>query len=261
MLGARAARQILDRVAAPNVEGAESIVALAIAQPRRRGVPKSLGVDSLTSEERRRFLRRRCVYLVATPTLEAPNLRLALSRLSDAKIGVVQLRLKNARSSEIVDEARALRAMLAPRRIPLILNDRVELVRECGASGVHLGAEDASVTSAREILGPEAIIGATAHSVEEAVAAEALGADYLGVGPIFSSRTKQPTAPRGVDWLREMIASVRVPCFAIGGIRADNVAAVARTGVHGVAVCEALIGASDPASIASQIQSELDVTA
>ncbi|MBI3846292.1 MAG: thiamine phosphate synthase [Planctomycetes bacterium] len=111
---------------------------------------------------------------------------------------------------------------------------------------------------ARQLLGRDAIIGATAHSLEEAIGAERAGADYLGVGPVFESRTKRVSAPRGAEWLSTIVHAVKIPCLAIGGVNVENIETLARTGVHGVAVCEALMSSGDARTIAQAMQAALD---
>ncbi len=138
-----------------------------------------------------------------------------------AKVRVVQYRQKQGLTGELVAEARQLRELC--RGTLFLVNDRVDLALEVGADGVHLGQEDLSCHEARQRMGPDKIIGVTVHSVAEALAAQAGGADYLGVSPIFSTATKADAgAPTGVALLAEIRRQVTLPLVAIGGITLAN---------------------------------------
>ncbi len=224
---------------------------------RERHAPIQAPLDGLSVAERRRFLNGKCLYAIVTQAQASRPLEELIARLLEGGAAVVQLREKQLCDSELVAQARGMGALFRRARVPLLLNDRPDLVPAARASGVHVGRGDPSPAEARHLLGPDAIIGATAHSLAEALAAQKSGADYLGVGPVFASGTKQVSPPRGLDWLASIVRSVRIPCIAIGGVRIENVDAVARAGAHGVAVCEALLRADDPASAAREICARL----
>ena len=157
-----------------------------------------------------------------------------------AGVRVVQYRQKQGRTFDLVAEARQLRQLC--RQIRFLVNDRVDLVLEVGADGVHLGQEDLPYPEARKILGPEKIIGVTVHTVAEALAAQAAGADYLGVSPIFSTATKGDAgAPTGVALLAEIRRRVNLPLVAIGGITLANAAAVIEAGADAVCAIAAVV--------------------
>ncbi len=144
-------------------------------------------------------------------------------------------------------------------RIPLVVNDHVEAARACGAWGVHLGRRDSPWSSARSRLGPQCWIGATANSLDQALAAEAEPVDYLGVGPVFGSTSKDSPAPSlGLDGLRRIVAAVRKPVIAIGGIGPRNVDGVLETGVHGIAVLSAVVCRDDPAREVDRLRRCID---
>jgi thiamine-phosphate pyrophosphorylase len=193
-----------------------------------------------------RFLQERSVYAIASVAATSFPLEEVVRRIVDGGALAVQLREKALPEDALVGSARSLLAVLASSGVPLILNDRIDLVAKSGAAGVHLGVADCSWREARRLLGPNAIVGATAHSIEEALAAERAGADYLGAGPIFASQTKMVSAARGVGWLSEIVRAVGIPVFAIGGIRLEHVPAILATGAHGIAVCETLLAAAEP---------------
>ena len=157
----------------------------------------------------------------------------------------VQLREKNLADSSILAEAREISALCKQYRVPFILNDNVALAAQCGADGVHLGQEDMDPAEARRILGPDAIIGVSAHNVAEAKAAVAAGADYLGCGAMFATTTKTNVTALPKETLRAICAAVPVPVVAIGGIRKQNLLSRAHCGEAGVALVSAIFAAED----------------
>ena len=157
----------------------------------------------------------------------------------------VQLREKNIADSSILAEAREISALCRQYRVPFILNDNVALAAQCGADGVHLGQEDMDPAQARRILGPDAIIGVSAHNVAEAKAAVAAGADYLGCGAMFATTTKTNVTALPKETLRAICAAVGVPVVAIGGISKQNLLSLAHCGEAGVALVSAIFAAED----------------
>jgi thiamine-phosphate pyrophosphorylase len=172
--------------------------------------------------------------------------------------GVVQVRMKDAPSGEVLDAARRIVA-LARGRALVVVNDRADLALLSGADGVHVGDEDLPVGEVRRLLGPDLLVGRTARTLDEASAAISEGADHVGFGPIFPSRTK-PLAvpPRGLASLREAAAALRAPIVAIGGIGVENVADVARAGAACAAVVEAIFGGGDPRENAARLAAAFD---
>lgn len=157
----------------------------------------------------------------------------------------VQLREKNLADSSILAEAREISALCKQYRVPFILNDNVALAAQCGADGVHLGQEDMDPAQARRILGPDAIIGVSAHNVAEAKAAVAAGADYLGCGAMFATTTKTNVTALPKETLRAICTAVPVPVVAIGGISKQNLLSLAHCGEAGVALVSAIFAAED----------------
>lgn len=157
----------------------------------------------------------------------------------------VQLREKNLADSSILAEAREISALCKQYRVPFILNDNVALAAQCGADGVHLGQEDMDPAEARRILGPDAIIGVSAHNVAEAKAAVAAGADYLGCGAMFATTTKTNVTALPKETLRAICTAVPVPVVAIGGISKQNLLSLAHCGEAGVALVSAIFAAED----------------
>ena len=160
-------------------------------------------------------------------------------------VTLVQLREKNLAKEEFVAEAKAVLALCRQYGVPLIINDRLDVALESGADGVHVGIEDAPVSEIRRQAGPDFIIGATAKTVAQAQAAQAAGADYLGVGAVFPSPTKRNAIRITSDQLLEIYGSVSIPAVAIGGITAENAPSLKGCGMAGIAVVSAIFGASD----------------
>jgi thiamine-phosphate diphosphorylase len=164
---------------------------------------------------------------------------------------MIQLRDKSMTTRELLDEAAAILALCRGRGVPFIINDRVDVALAVGADGVHVGDDDMPVAEARRLLGPDAIIGASADSVATARAAADDGADYLGVGPMFATETKPDAGvPVGPQRIREIKGSVNIPVFGIGGITAENAGEVMAAGADGVAVISAIAEADDVAEAA-----------
>ena len=174
-------------------------------------------------------------------------------------VTAVQVRDPRARTRDLVELCRDLRARLAPAGIPLLVNDRADVAVAVGADGVHVGQHDLSPVDARAIVGADAYVGLSVHAVSHLGAVRSLPAgtvDYLGVGPVFSQRTKEDAAtPTGLDTLADIVADSSLPCVAIGGITVDNAAAVRSTGVRGIAVVSAICGQLDPRAAATALRS------
>ena len=149
---------------------------------------------------------------------------------------LVQLREKELPEADVQKEAEELLKLCHRYGVKLILDDDVELAAKVGADGVHIGQSDMELAHAREILGPDKIIGVTAKTVEQAKAAEAGGADYLGSGAVFGSTTKKDAIPMKHELLEEICHSVKIPVVAIGGITAENVLQLKGRGIAGVEV-------------------------
>ncbi len=177
-------------------------------------------------------------------------------QVEEAVIGgatCIQLREKNISYEELVREATALKKVCAKYGVPLIVNDDWKAAVESGADGVHVGIEDAPVDEIRRIAGKDFIIGATAKTVEQAQAAEAAGADYLGVGAVFPSPTKTNAVRITPEQLRSICGSVCIPAVAIGGITRDNLDEIAGCGQAGIAVVSAVFAADDVKAAAEEL--------
>ena len=169
--------------------------------------------------------------------------------------GVIQLRDKTASSLRLYEAACAMRALTRAAKAILIVNDRLDIALAAGADGLHVGPDDLPVAVARRLLRPGMILGASAGTAEEALAAERDGADYLGVGAVYEARGSKADAgaPVGPERVRQIRAAVRIPIVGIGGIKADNAAPVIEAGADGVAVITGVVAAPDIAAAARRI--------
>ncbi|CAZ89361.1 Thiamine-phosphate synthase [Thiomonas arsenitoxydans] len=170
----------------------------------------------------------------------------------------VQLREKQLDTRPFVERARALKALLAPLEVPLIINDRLDVALAAGADGVHVGQSDLPPEDVRRLM-PHALIGLSVENPEQVRAAADMPVDYLGVSPVFSTPSKQDTAPAlGLEGLRAMRAFTDLPLIAIGGIDLNNAAQVLAAGADGLAVVRALCAAPDPAAAAQALRQLTD---
>jgi len=173
-------------------------------------------------------------------------------------VTLVQLREKEATTKEFYREGLKIRAYLKARDIPLIINDRLDIALAFDAEGVHLGQEDMPIDVARKILGPRKIIGASVFTLEEAKIAEELGADYLGLSPIFVTETKpeltQHLGIKGIPLLKE---AVQIPVVGIGSMSESNAYEAVKAGLDGVAVVSAICSGEDPRAAAEAIKKEV----
>lgn len=172
-------------------------------------------------------------------------------------VTMVQLREKQLSEDELVAEAIQIKELCHRYEVPLIINDNVDAALKSGADGVHVGIEDAPVSEIRRRAGDDFIIGATAKTTEQAKAAEAAGADYLGVGAVFPSPTKKNAIRITPQDLREICGSVAIPAVAIGGITRDNVSEIKGGGMAGVAVVSAIFAAQDIQKAAAELKTKV----
>ncbi|MCD1147242.1 thiamine phosphate synthase [Peptoniphilus sp. KCTC 25270] len=154
----------------------------------------------------------------------------------------VQLREKNLGEKEFLEEAKELQKLCRKYRVPFVVNDNISIAKEMGADGVHIGQEDGDPKEVRKILGEEKIIGVSVQTVEQAETAVADGADYLGVGAMFPTGSKEDASEVDFPTLKKICETVSVPVVAIGGITKENVFQLKDTGIAGIAVISAIYG-------------------
>jgi len=166
----------------------------------------------------------------------------------------VQLREKDVSTRFFVEEAQRIKAFLAPFRVPLIVNDRLDVALAAGAEGVHLGQQDMPYPLARKLMGPKAIIGLSVETWEDVERAETLDVDYLGVSPVFATPTKTDTKdPWGLGGLARIKSFSRHPLVGIGGLNATNAEAAVMAGADGVAVVSAICASPDPCKASQEL--------
>lgn len=171
----------------------------------------------------------------------------------DGGAGIVQLREKHLGQADFLAEAERFVALCREKGAVSIINDNVDIAAQVGADGVHIGQEDLEAGRARQMLGPDKVIGVSAHSVAEALAAQAAGADYLGVGAAFVTGTKTDAKPISRETIRAITAAVDIPVVAIGGISRDNILELRDCGLDGVAVVSALFAQVDVKAAAEEL--------
>ncbi len=171
----------------------------------------------------------------------------------------VQLRDKHADDRTMLETARALKAVLWPYRVPLIINDRITVAKECSAEGLHIGQADGDPVMARALLGRDVFIGLSVTRADEITTVDPTVVDYAGVGPVLATATKSDAAAAlGLEGTADILAELPVPSIAIGGIDAASTGAIIRSGAAGVAVVSAICAAEDPCAAAHELREIID---
>ncbi len=165
----------------------------------------------------------------------------------------LQIREKDLDEAAFEEEAEKLRSLCAGYNVPFVVNDSVEIALRCGADGVHVGQSDIRGRDIRAMIGPDKILGISAGTVEQAKAAEAAGADYIGVGAVFATGTKKNAKNISMEAFRDISDSVTIPVVAIGGINAENMMELKGSGADGVAVVSAIFAAEDPGKATAEL--------
>jgi thiamine-phosphate pyrophosphorylase len=204
------------------------------------------------------------LYAIVDPAVAGSRTLAELARLIADSATLVQLRDKNGSTRAMLEQARALTVVLAPLDIPLLINDRVDVALAVEADGVHIGQDDMSPADARLLLGRTAIIGLSIKTVEQAKAAPLEHLDYVAIGGVYGTTSKDNTAtPIGISGLRAIVQAVRArakdfPICAIAGINVSNAADVIAAGADGVAVISALSLAPNPEKAAQDLRAMVD---
>ena len=169
-------------------------------------------------------------------------------------VTMVQLREKDLEKEEFQKEARQIQELCKKHQVPFLINDNVELAVEIEADGVHVGQHDMEAGEVRQKIGPDKILGVSAQTVEQALKAQAVGADYLGVGAVFPTGTKDDADAVSLDTLKAICQAVNIPVVAIGGIKESNIHALKGSGICGVAVVSAIYAKEDPQAAAAGLR-------
>lgn len=173
-------------------------------------------------------------------------------------VTLLQLREKQRGGREYLRLAQAVKEITDSHQVPLIIDDRVDVALACGAAGVHVGQSDLPVWAARKLMGPDAIVGATAKTVPQAKEAWEQGADYLGVGALFPTETKVNTVLTPIETLRDIVAAVPIGIVGIGGLDETNVDILSGSGAQGAAVVRAIVKADDPEEAARRLRRRIE---
>jgi thiamine-phosphate pyrophosphorylase len=199
-----------------------------------------------------RLVLPRLYVILDAALLTVPETECA-QKLADAGVRLLQYRNKSASPRELFESSRRLSSQLAPQGILFVVNDRADIASLSDATGVHVGQEDLSVEAARWVIGTEKWVGASTHNLEQFERAAATSADYIAVGPVFSTSTKaNPDPVVGIDFIRRVRALTNKPIVAIGGITLERAAEVIRAGANSVAVVRDILRAPDPGRRAHQ---------
>jgi thiamine-phosphate pyrophosphorylase len=204
-----------------------------------------------------RQLNDRRLYLLLTSELCAGDVEQTLRDAITGGVDIVQLREKALSDRDLLALARRVREITRESGTLFVMNDRPDLAVLCDADGVHVGQEELSVAEVRRVVGPGRLVGVSTHSIEQARQAVLDGASYLGVGPVFPSRTKSFEQFAGLDFVRQVAGEIALPWFPIGGITPANLSQVTGAGAIRAAVCGAVLQARSPAEASSDLAEEL----
>lgn len=193
------------------------------------------------------------LYLVTDPHMSRSGVEDTVEKALKGGVTLVQLREKEGDTGELYQKALRLKAVTDAHRVPLIIDDRIDVMLAVDAAGVHVGQSDMPAAVARKLIGPDKILGVSAGTLEEAVQAEKDGADYLGVGAVFPTQTKKDADPVSAETLKEIARTVSIPVVAIGGIKKENIPLLKDLGLAGVAVVSAVMAAEDPEKEAREL--------
>ena len=195
------------------------------------------------------------LYLVTDRTLcHNRSLETIVREAVEGGVTMVQLREKYASSKEFYEIANRIKKVLQPHRVPLIINDRLDIAIACDADGLHIGQNDLPYEVARKILGKEKIIGLSVENIRDAIDANSLDVDYIGISPVFGTPTKTDTAlPLGLEGVKTIAEISKHPTVGIGGLNIHNSKEVMDAGADGIAVVSAIMSANHPGNAASEL--------
>ena len=178
-------------------------------------------------------------------------------KLIDGGIDIVQLRAKKLAKREIESLARVMLPITRDAGVPLVINDHLDVAAAVGSEGVHIGQDDGTVAAARAVVGPSCFVGKSTHSLAQAVAAQAEGADYIGFGPLYATGTKPDYTPIGLADIAEVHRLVTVPIFCIGGVNEERLPEILAAGARRVVIVSAFLQAADVSSTARKVKGML----
>lgn len=193
------------------------------------------------------------LYLVTEESIAIEELIRIITESVSGGVSIVQLREKNNSSLSFYKKASALKQLLNELSIPLIINDRVDIALAVGADGIHIGQDDLPLPVVKKMVPEDMIVGVSVSTLEEALEAERNGADYIGVGSVFPTKTKQDATLMALEDLGVICRGVSIPAVAIGGITADNMSALSDSELSGTAVVSAIMNADNPKTAAESL--------
>lgn len=202
-------------------------------------------------------LNKMRLYVLISSNIAVSSAKETAKLVIDGGADAIQLREKTISDDEFISLAGEIRDIITGSGTLLIINDRINVAREVNADGVHLGQNDMSVSEARNIIGNEKIIGVSTHSIIQARQAQKEGADYIAIGPVFSTRTKDYEPSIGLEIIQEISGAINIPFIAIGAITLENLDEVLKAGASRVAVCSAIISSKDILSSTRQFKTKL----
>jgi thiamine-phosphate pyrophosphorylase len=206
-----------------------------------------------------RLVLPRLYVILDAALITSPERDCAL-RLAEAGVRLLQYRNKSAPARRYLDSSRALAESLVPHGVSFFVNDRPDVAFLAGATGVHVGQDDVDAEQARRVIGPDKLVGLSTHNLEQFERAAASSADYIAVGPVFTTSSKaHPDPVVGLDLLRSVRRLTDKPIVAIGGITLERAASAIEAGADSVAVISGIFGASDPAQRAREYINTLDI--
>jgi len=208
--------------------------------------------------DKRKLLQRAKLYVLLDKGLiGSRNIEKLTVQLVRGGAEIIQYRDKTSDDKEYLENARIVQRILRKAKIPLIIDDRLDVACYLNADGVHLGQGDLPIKVAKKLLSKEIIIGGSAETVEQAVKAEREGADYIGVGPMFYTTTKKIKEAKGVKLLKDTLKRVKIPCYAIGGINLGNLSLILEAGCDKIVVGSAILNSRDVASACQEFLNKL----
>ncbi len=212
----------------------------------------------IVEAESREKLAGRNIYVLATRDQCRLEMEIAIRIAMNAGANVIQLREKHLADRELMELGQKMREWTREFDALFIMNDRPDLAVLLDADGVHIGQEELTVRQVRRIVGPNRLIGVSTHTIAQARQAVEAGADYLGVGPVFPSQTKDFAELAGLDFVRQVAAEIRLPWYAIGGITPENLPELQSAGATRIAISQAVCGSASPADVVTNLKEGLD---
>ncbi len=207
---------------------------------------------------KKEILHKIRLYVLISSKIASKSVKETANLVIDGGADMIQLREKTISDSEYISMAGEIRDLTAKRGTLFIINDRVNVAVELNADGVHLGQHDTSVSEAKAIIGNDKIIGASTHNIIQARQALKDGADYIAIGPVYPTSTKDYEPSVGLKVVQEISSEINIPIFAIGAITLENLDDVLKTGASRIAVCSAIISSKDIYSTTTRFKTKLD---